>query len=340
MRAAKTSKLVLLILILLIPACSPKPKSPPPKRVSVKLATQPLLLNMPGYIAQDEGFFDDQDLDVEFLTVGRGLAAEVIPPLSTGDIDVATSAASFALFNSIKRGIDVKVVAEKGSYGSDPEACSDSALMARKELVDNGELKTVSDLKGRKVGVNRETSDGQAVNELLKTAGLTLKDVQETPLPFNARVDALLGGSVDVSLSGEPQITQLVESGRVVAWQHTREFLGDATVGILVFGPNLLKKDTDAGDRFVAAYLKGMAQFQKGATKRNVEITAKYTELDPALLGKVCWGNQDPKGEVNWPSVAKFQTYGIEGGFLDGEITEDQFWTRDFLRRAAKIDNE
>lgn len=63
-------------------------------------------------------------------------------------------------------------------------------------------------------------------------------------------------------------------------------------------------------------------------------------ELDRGLLEKICWAQQGPDAEIDWASLQGFQNYGIERGFLDCEIKEEQFWTDDFLKRAEKIIEE
>lgn len=224
-------------LVLAMVACTPKREAAPTEKVDLKMATRPLMINLPGYIAQEEGFFADARLDVEFVTVGQGLISEVIPPLTSGEIDAATATLSFAHLNAVFRGVNLKAVAEKGNTGTKSDPCAANTFMAPKDLVEAGKLKEVADLRGRKVAANLDSTDGFYLGELLMSGGLTLNDVQAVTLPITSRVDALLGGSIDLGLVSEPQIAQAKKTGKVVSWMEIRDFQPQTGSAVIVYGP-------------------------------------------------------------------------------------------------------
>jgi ABC-type nitrate/sulfonate/bicarbonate transport system substrate-binding protein len=91
-------------------------------------------LDFNGY-AQDEGFFEEQGLRVEFMKMSEEAA---IPALVRGDLDVWGGLLSANFLNAMSRGAKIKIVAEKGHFSS--TGCVSGAMLARKALVESGEM--------------------------------------------------------------------------------------------------------------------------------------------------------------------------------------------------------
>ncbi|MEN3276897.1 MAG: NitT/TauT family transport system substrate-binding protein, partial [Massilia sp.] len=98
------------------------------------------------YIAHKKNYFKEEGLTVAFTQFDS--AAKMVAPLGNGQLDVGGGSPSAGLYNAVARGIDIKIVADKGStppgYGFQP-------LLVRKDLVDSGRYKTLKDLKGMKI---------------------------------------------------------------------------------------------------------------------------------------------------------------------------------------------
>ena len=81
-------------------------------------------------IGMKKGYFAEEGIDINGIVFDNG--GRMIAPLGSGEIDVATGSASATLFNAVARGIDIKIVADKGStppgYGFQP-------LLDRKSVV-------------------------------------------------------------------------------------------------------------------------------------------------------------------------------------------------------------
>jgi NitT/TauT family transport system substrate-binding protein len=67
----------------------------------------------PLFIADKLGYFREMGIVPDYVTSAS--AANMIAPLGTGQLDVATGGPSAGLYNAIARGIDIKIVADKGS---------------------------------------------------------------------------------------------------------------------------------------------------------------------------------------------------------------------------------
>jgi phosphonate transport system substrate-binding protein len=95
------------------------------------------------------GIFAEQGFEVEFTPFDPG--ALMIAPASAGQLDVITGVASPSLFNALARDVGLKGIAA-ASY-------SETTLLVRKDLVDSGQVKTLADLKGRRVAHTSATSN-------------------------------------------------------------------------------------------------------------------------------------------------------------------------------------
>ena len=96
-----------------------------------------------------------------------------------------------------------------------------SALIVRKDLYDSG-VTTIKDLKGKKVGITQNgASVHYMVGKSLETAGLSLKDVQVTPLESLGNIaNALESGQIDAATLPSTLVETLVAKNKVkvIAW--------------------------------------------------------------------------------------------------------------------------
>src|SRR5262249_31534587 len=155
----------------------------------------------PFFIADKRGYFKDEGLTVKFIRFDS--AAKAMAPLGTGELAVASGATSAALYNAVKRGVPLKIVADKAS---NPPGFGFEALMVRKDL--EGTIKKLADFKGRKIAISAAgNSEDFLVDYAMRKAGLTIHDVDPVYLGFPQHIAAFTNGGIDVSLTVEPSIT-------------------------------------------------------------------------------------------------------------------------------------
>lgn len=309
----------------------PSPESPEP--TTLRVVVLPFLSFAPFFIAQEEGYFAAENLDVEFVRLPRN--PQAIPALAQGELDVASGVTSVTLLSAIARGAGIRFVAGKGYI--DPESCTSNAIMARRELVESGELGEVSGVRGLRVDLNRVLLEALHFDRHLAEAGLELSDIEIVDVPPPAESEALTSGSIDLTVSTEPDVTRLLNGGEAVVWSAAKEVIPDFQHASLLFGPSLLVDDVDAGRRFMVAYLRGVRAFLSGKTDRNIEILAIHTGLEPALLRQACWPAIRRDGRVNVESVLEFQHWALERELLDRSVESVEIWDRSFVDHANRL---
>jgi NitT/TauT family transport system substrate-binding protein len=317
-----------LLPFLLLLHCQPKP-------VTLRVLLLPFLSYAPFLIAEEEGYFAQQGLQVEFVKLIR--TDDAIPALVQGKLDVAAGPVSVGILNAMLRGAKIKFVADKGYVA--PEGCAYFGLIARRALVEGGELERPTQLQGRRLDVNRVSLEGYYVEKLLKTVGLTINDVEIVDVPPPVESEALEKGTIDLAAMSEPWLTRTLQAEHGVLWMPAQQVIPDFQFAFILYGPILLEKNPDIGKRFMVAYLKAVRQYNQGKTERNLEILAEHTGLDRELLNQACWLPMRNDGRIYVQSVFDFQAWAVEKGFLDSKVTEEQFWDASFVEHANQVLN-
>ncbi len=339
------------LLFLVLQACAPAPATtaaptaaptavptvapttePVVEPATVKVVTLPFITFAPFYIALEEGFFAEQNLEVEL--VDMRIQEEILPALSSGQVDISSGLVSVGMFNAIARGGNFKITADKGYV--DPEGCINWALAGRKELLEAGELASVEQLRGRTVNVVPATWLEFYMEEILKSGGLSLDDITTMNLGSAAVPDALNQGTLDAALNSEPWITRFIGAGHMPIFGLPQELMPESQAAVMMYGPSLLGENAEVGERFMVAYLQAVRQYNEGKTPRNLEIIAQFTQLDPAFLELMCWPAIREGGALNVESVVEFQEWAMGRGYLDQLVAPEQFWDGRFIQTAMQ----
>ena len=330
--------LTLLVLIsflgMNLQACIPeatKTELATPASVHLKVMVLPYLSYAPLYIAQEEGYFKEQGLDVEFLRMDD--TGESITALAQGQLDISTGTIEISVLNAINKDTHIKYVADKGYF--DPNQCDYAAWVARKDLVESGKLDDLKNVAGMKVQLGTAGTEEYFFDLLVKDAGLSSADVAGIDLPPPTILESFQNGSLDISFSAEPWVTRAFNAG-AVDWKSLNQYMADFPLSLIFFGPNMLDKNPEAGKRFMAAYLKGVRQYNLGKTDRNVEIIAKSTQLKPEEIKSVCWQTIKSDGTINLQKVMDFQNWAVSKGYLQNALTQEQLWDPQFIEYANK----
>ncbi len=158
--------------------------------------------------------------------------------------------------------------------------------MVRTGLLDSGAVKEIKDLKGRKIdsagGIGATGAYWLATK--LRTAGLTLKDVDVQNMDFAAQAAALTTGAIDAAYPSAPTTTEIRKAG-------TADFFGGVTepgasaVGVTYGGP-FIENRSEVARKVMVALVKGArdVQGQGCFAPANLEAYAKYTSTPVETL--------------------------------------------------------
>jgi NitT/TauT family transport system substrate-binding protein len=291
----------------------------------------------PLFLAAGRGYYQQQGLDVQFVTVASG--SELLPLMASDQLDAGLSSPAAALFNAIGQGVRLKAVADAGRQDS---GAWWGGVVVRPELLDSGAIKTPADLKGRSIAV---TAPGVGtylnVVRLLEANGLTDKDVNLTYLDFGGMLSALASGKVDAADLVEPGITLGETQGALKRWISNAEISPGEQEAVLMITPKLAA-NTDVADRFVLAYVRGVHDYRAafGPEKRDQDaVIQALLPLLPSgytadLLRRVSPVALDADGLVNGPSLKGEQDWYAAHGFIKTPVDVDEVVDNGFAEHA------
>jgi len=331
-RATKLTIFTLLILALLATIASGCTKEET-KPIHLKVVTLPYIPYVTFYIAQEEGYFAEQGLDVEFVQFSS--ATQALPLLVTGDLDVVAGSIGAGTFNAVAQNMNIRIVA--GYQYIDPEQ-GNVALMVRKDVYDSGELDTVPEIKGRQVAMSCTAciyDFGMA--KILENAGLTLSDIKIARMSPQDIVAAFANKAIEAAAVGSLQQGQLITGGYAVNLETFSELIPGFQYGFVMFGPSLLKDNPEAGKKFMIAYLKAARQYMQGKTERNLDIAQKYFEMDRETLIQSSWSPVSTDGRVHAQDVLDFQDWAYKNGLVDKEVAAEQLLDTVFIDYANSV---
>ena len=295
----------------------------------------------PFFIAEAKGYFKDEGLTVNFIRFDS--AAKMVVPLGSGELDAGGGATSSALYNAATRGVNIKIVADKGRTS---RGHAFEAFLVRKDLYDAGKVRSFRDLKGLRVAVNSNANSEAVLLDLaLKAGGLTIKDIDPAYLGFPQQPAGFQNGALDAAIVAEPFITYMLRQGTVVKLMGVDEFAPDFQNAVTLYGADFAKRKPEAAKSFMRALVRAM-RFYNDALKdarlagpnapEVIAIMVKYAALkDAATYREIVSHGVDPDGGVNVASLKQSWQYFRDSGQIDGSVTVDDVLDLSFVKAAV-----
>lgn len=178
------------------------PADPLPLRIGI----MPSEASTPFYVADEQGFFAQNGLNVTLrpFTVGD----QAIAAAEAGELDVAL-ATEYPL---VLAAFDNRTVSAIASA----DKAQTTSLIGRR---DRG-IATVADLRGNRVGVTRRTTAEFYLGRLLDLNGMNLGDVTVVNVPRPQNAEAVVNGSVDAIVTATREVDSITAllGGNAVAF--------------------------------------------------------------------------------------------------------------------------
>jgi NitT/TauT family transport system substrate-binding protein len=286
-----------------------KPTAPAELR-TVRLGYIAVMIFAPIYVGIERGYFAEEGLKLELTPLQGG--SDSVVQLAAGNFDVAVGGAGAGLFNAANSGIEFKIVAPM--HSEKPPLTTPLVISAKRK----DELKTVADLKGKKVAINATGAATEYwLSEALKKNGMTFDDIQLTSLAFRDVPAALESGSLDASMLGEPLVTTNVDQGIVSILAN--DFINGFTATYLYMGAPFMQDNPEAAQGFMRAYLKACRDLQGDYLKDDPEIATiveKYTQVPADVVARAAAPQYNADGVVPMADLETLQEFFIARGEL------------------------
>lgn len=294
----------LLVLALLVAAASPARAG---DKMTVMLDWFVNPDHAPLIVALEKGYFAEAGLDVELVAP----ADPNDPPklVAAGKADLAVSYEP-QLHVQVHEGLPLVRV---GTLIATPLNCL--------VVLADGPVKTIADLKGRRIGYSVGGFEDALLKTMLERHGLSLNDVELVNVNFSlspsliaGQVDAVIGAFRNfelnqMKLAGHPGRAFYVEEEGVPAYDE------------LILVANRDDMDSDKIRRFLDALEKGV-QFLVNHPDESWQLFVKdYPELDDEL-NRLAWADTLPRfalrpGALDHTRYARFAEYLQHQGLID-----------------------
>jgi NitT/TauT family transport system substrate-binding protein len=207
-------------------------------------------------------------------------------------------------------------------------------------LIGDTNIKSIADLKGKKIGVNISSAGELVVLQALKQAGLkvedvTLVDMSVEELPEN------LGSTVDAGYSWDPYASEALKNGANILYQSG----GTNTIGpdVIVFNANTLEKRSEEIRSFLKAWFEAVDFRNSNPESANQIISARTglsidqlsvdAELYTLQQNIVLLSDQTPQDNmINLTSAFNANAeFLLDLGVLSNQPDKNQFIDSSFL---------
>ncbi len=277
----------------------------------------------PIYIAQSEGFFAQEGLEIEPVLAMR--PEETLVALITGDIDIRPGPMHAGFLSSVAQGAPIRITAGMTILGT---GCTYFGMVVRSGIDTTGAPK-IKRMRAGQDGVSR-----YILTTMLAQRKLSIDDIETVRLPESVMAMGLESGSIDAVVVSEPALTRFTKIATL--WLSGQDVLPGFQWSVLAFGERLLLRERDTGLRFMRAYERGVAQYRQGKTDRNVAIIAEATGDTPELIREVCWPDFSPGNRLDWPSISAFQKWANAEGHMEYTLTQGQVYDSAFVSAVAR----
>ena len=299
----------------------------------VRAIVMPYLTLMPFYIADAEGYFEEQGLEVEFIPVARN--QEIMTALATGAVDVAGGMLTVNELSLAATGARVRMVASLGELS--PDACTNSALVVRRDLVESGALEDPDQIRRLRFDLDPLIPIGYWADLFVHRFDLSLDDLDVVNLPSPAMVQALVNGSVDVTLDGEPFLSMLEATGQTSVWERMENLVPGFVVSMAMYGPTLLDERPEVGERLAVALLQAIRRYQLGKTPANVAAVARGTGLTVEQVMAACWPVTPADARIDPATLRGYQEWSVSRGFVPRVLADEELFEPRFIDHANTV---
>jgi ABC-type nitrate/sulfonate/bicarbonate transport system substrate-binding protein len=227
-----------------------------------------------------------------------------------GAIDLSVGGANGVIFAAAE-GVTARLIASI----SRESARGFSTTFYVKE---NSPIKSVSDLKGKTVGINGFSTSGHLwLKAALDRHGLTDTDVKITPVPFPAMQESLEAGRVDLGMFPQP-FAALAEKQMKVRKIFDAKYgvPFDEELTVLVGKDEFLKKNAVAV-RALLEDLKAAMQFylEKPREARQLLIDTRMVRVSADVYMTMKDYYRDPTLRVDADALERMQEFQVKAGF-------------------------
>jgi NitT/TauT family transport system substrate-binding protein len=247
------------------------------EKTNVKVAVIPSTDMAPLWVARDKGYFSQEGLSVELVTMGGG--GDVMAALIGGDVDMAFVSYPLMVQAQLKgKGkVNLKVVADASAAKP-----ATTAVMVAKD----SPLRSAVDLEGKRIAVTSTGSMADlAVMVGMKSAKADISKIDWKLMKFPDMLPKLASREIDAAFLTEPFVT--IAQSQLGAWTVFQPMVGQLD-GFALTGYVALERTTTDHPKTVAAFQRAVRKVHREAGTPAGEsairdVLVREAKVDPKI---------------------------------------------------------
>ncbi|MBM6819289.1 ABC transporter substrate-binding protein [Clostridium saudiense] len=284
-------------------ACGNKKEEVQTEKTKLTVGVMGSIDAVPLVIAEQNGYFEEEgvDLDLQIFKAANDRDAA----LQAGELDgVLCDETAISIYQN--SDIDMKITGTtNGSW----------TLVAGK---DSG-ITSLSDLKGKKVGISKNTMIEYLADDIALSNGLEVSDIEKVAIPaMPARLEALKNNQIDAAILPAPFNDTAVADGGV---EITKIYNKDIMISVTAFLQEVIDKDANAIKGFYNAYNKAIEFINSNDISEYEDIIISTVGYSEDMRGNIVL----PEFKTNYlpaeENVQNVLDWSKEKGLLTKDIT-------------------
>ncbi|MEG4574792.1 ABC transporter substrate-binding protein [Microcoleus sp. N3A4] len=256
---------IFIILGWLLFACH-SPESLKVKRPPLKVSCVPFVGYIPAIIAREKGFFKAQGIDVElsYADYSKLQQADFIAGKYDG---IGLALGNLIILSATNPDIQAVMVVDE-STGADV-------------VVAQSEIKTIFNLKGKKLGANLGSFSEVFVTEMLKTSKLTSDDVRLVKVDALEVPQRLQNNAIQAGHTWEPYLSEALKLGAKILF--TSKQTPGLILDVVAFRGEVIRDRPEDIRAFVRGWLQALSYWEANIPEGNA-IASKALNIPSNTL--------------------------------------------------------
>lgn len=269
--------------IALLTACGAEPAADPVQTGKefdkITVGVIPILGNAPIHLGLQEGFFEEEGLELEIQNTVGGAAS--VPSVVSGSFDFADSNI-VSLYVATDKGLGLEIVSPGSASSGDPTKDATAVIVA-----EDSDIKTPADLAGKTISVNTLSNIGDTtISAVVEEDGGDPATIDFVEVPFPDAEAALESGNVDAAWVAEPFLSIALKNGSRVVTYNYADFDPETIIEAYFTTTKFAGDNPDIVASFARAMNKSH-EFARSNPEAVREIVATYTTIDTGLLAEM-----------------------------------------------------
>ncbi|MDX1615672.1 MAG: ABC transporter substrate-binding protein [Candidatus Promineifilaceae bacterium] len=301
---------VALLLSLFVSACSAETES-----ARVRLALLPIMDALPLYVAEEQGYFAEENLIVEFVPVSSAPARDQL--IQAGEADGMVNEILSTMFYNVD---SVEVVTLRYARKATPEFPHFYVLASAAS-----DLAELDDLNGQEIGISQATVIEYTTDRLLAAEGVSSTEYSKVAVPsIPDRLALLNSGELAAANMPDPLAALAIQNGaRVLVDDSAHPQYGHS---VITFRKDFVEENPDVIRRFLQAVENAVQDINTDKSQFAEVLSARQLVPEPLLVNYTIpdFPEAAVPTEAQWQDVLDWaMARGYLASELDYEVSVD-----------------